>query len=71
MTVIDGQLYIDAAKERRWYQYLRQDNRVRVALGGSVYPALAVPVTQADIITAFRPERVIFRIDPVAMSDSS
>ena len=65
ITVIDGQLYIDAAKRRRWYQYLEQDRRVRIGLDGKIYPALAVPVSQADIVSRFRQGRVIFRLDPI------
>ncbi|HIG40669.1 MAG: hypothetical protein ABGY96_08425 [bacterium] len=65
ITVIDGELYIDAAKKRRWYQYLATNRQVRVRLDGKIYDALAVPVTDADIKSRFRKHRVIFRLEPI------
>ena len=65
ITVIDGELYIDAAKKRRWYQYLATNRQVRVQLDGKIYDALAVAVTDADIVSRFRRDRVIFRLEPI------
>ena len=65
ITVIDGELYIDAAKKRRWYQYLATNRQVRVRLDGKIYAALAVPVIDDDIVSRFREGRVIFRLEPI------
>ena len=67
VTVIDGELYVDAAKKRRWYRYLAQDKQVRVRLGGKIYPAVAVQITRPDIASSFIKGRAIFRIDPVSV----
>ena len=60
----DDQLYIDAAKRRRWHRYLRENNRVRVKLGESVYPATAVLVDDPEITKLFLQGRTIYRLVP-------
>lgn len=60
----DDQLYIDAAKRRRWHRYLQENNQVRVKLGESVYPATAVLVDDPEITKLFLQDRTIYRLVP-------
>lgn len=64
-TVIEGQLYIDAAPRRRWGKNLAQSNAVRVKLGNKIYPALASEVTDASLTRLFLSGRKLYRLDPV------
>lgn len=63
----DHQLYIDAAKRRRWHRYLKEDSHVRVKLGGSVYPATAIRVDDPEITKLFLRGRTIYRLVPRAL----
>ena len=69
-TVIDGELYVDAAPARRWGKYLAESSQVRIKLGEAVYPAMAEVVTDPDITDRFLSGRTIYRIKP-RRSDSS
>ena len=64
--VIDGNLYLDPAADRTWYQHIAVDPRVRLRIGGGdvVYRALAVKVTDPAIIARFEADRIPMRIDP-------
>ncbi len=64
-TVIDGELYIDAADARRWAGYLADEPRVRIKLGKFIYPALARPVSDTYLADQFLPGRTVYRIDPL------
>ena len=63
-SVIDGELYIDAASARRWGKHLSQDQQVRIRLGNTIYPATAVRVTDPDITGEFLAGRTVYRIVP-------
>lgn len=65
-VVRDGKLYIDPAEDRTWYQYLKQDDRVRVRFGFDerVYPLKAVLVGKPGELEGFDPERYVYRLDP-------
>ena len=64
VTIIEGQLYIDANDGRRWHKYLRSDPSVRIKLGEYIYRATARQVTSKEIAEQFLSGRTIFRIDP-------
>ena len=64
ISVIDGELYIDAADRRRWHRYLKNDANVRVKIDGLVYPAFAVVETEPFILARFGEERTVYRIEP-------
>ena len=64
VSMIDDRLYIDAAQNRRWHDYLRVNNSVRIKLGGQVYPATAVLVEDPNIARQFLRDRTIYRLDP-------
>ncbi len=60
----DGELFIDPADGRRWFDYLREDGRVRVRFGDKVYPGTAVQVGKPGEIEGFPADRYVYRIDP-------
>ncbi len=62
--VRDGQLYIDPAEGRRWLEYLREDDRVRVRFGDEVYLLRAVLVGRPGELEGFDPDRFVYRLDP-------
>ena len=61
--VRDGRLYLDPAEGRRWLDYLREDPRVRVRFGDSVYEAVAVLVEDPEERAGFDPDRFVYRIE--------
>lgn len=61
--VIDGELFIDPAEGRTWFDYLREDPRVRVRFGGKVYPARVVLVARPGERDDFDPDRYVYRIE--------
>lgn len=63
-VVEDGKLYIDPAEGRRWFDYLREDPRVRVRFGDRIYAGTAVKVGDPGEIEGFPPDRYVYRIDP-------
>jgi hypothetical protein len=68
--VREGKLYIDPAEDRRWYQYLSQDDRVRVRFGvdDRVYPLRAVLVGGPGEVEGFDTDRYVYRLE--SRSDS-
>jgi hypothetical protein len=70
VVVIDQDLYVDAA-DRRWHTYLAANPNVRVQLGDSVYPAVAVEMRDAQLLERFIQGRRIYRLDPVRSVDCS
>ena len=64
-TVIDGQIHIDPAEDRRWYQHIKTNAHVRIQLEGAetVYPAKAVVVEDPQVLTQFESDRVVLRIE--------
>jgi hypothetical protein len=70
-TVLDGELYVDAAATRKWAMYLRSDRRVRVMLGGAIYNAVATTITDPEITQKFFKGRTIYRLRPAAMDEAT
>ncbi|MEM7365803.1 MAG: hypothetical protein AAF525_17430 [Pseudomonadota bacterium] len=64
VTVIDGQLYVDAAPGRKWGKHLAVDPNVRIQLGRVVYAARALRVYDEDIVKNFLAGRHVYRMDP-------
>lgn len=62
-VVKDGQLYIDPAEGRRWFDYLRANPNVRIRFGDSIYPVTAVLVGKPGEIAGFDADRYIYRLD--------
>jgi hypothetical protein len=62
-VVRDGQLYIDPAEGRQWFEYIREDPRVRVRFSGRIYPATAVLAGQPGEMEGFPPDRFVYRLD--------
>lgn len=65
VTVIEGELYIDASPGRRWAKYLRETPNCRIKLGDSLYNAVAEEVLDPAVIQLFMPARRVYRIVPV------
>lgn len=65
VTVIDDQLYIDAAEQRKWHAYLKEDPKVRVKLGARIYPAIAIVVNDEKVLRHFLAGRTVYRLDPL------
>jgi hypothetical protein len=60
-----GEIYIDPAEGRRWYEHLQDDPSVRVRFDGLIYRARAVPVTDPQELEGFDPERRVYRLELV------
>jgi hypothetical protein len=61
--VREGQLYIDPAEGRTWFEYIRADPRVRVRFDGKIYPVTAVLVGEPGELEGFDADRFIYRLD--------
>ena len=61
----DGNVYIDPAEGRAWYQHLVADRSVRVRIDGRIYRARAVAVTDPAERAGFDPERHVQRLQLV------
>lgn len=59
----DGNVYIDPAEGRAWYEHLRADPSVRVRIDGLIYRARAIPVTDPEELQGFDPERRVHRLE--------
>ena len=69
-TVLDGELYVDAAASRKWATYLESDNRLRVKLGNAIYDAVAETITDPKITERFLEGRTIYRLQPAATGEA-
>lgn len=63
-VVADGKLYIDPAEGRLWFDYLREDPKVRVRLSGKVYELVAVLSGKPGELSGFDADRYVYRLDP-------
>ena len=64
VIVKNQHLYIDAANNRRWHKYLKDDPNVRIKLGDKIFPAKMTIVTDQDLLDKFLQGRTIYRLDP-------
>ena len=62
-VIQDGKLYIDPAEGRTWFDYLREDPRVRVRFDGKVYPCTAVLAGKPGELEDFPEDRFVYGID--------
>jgi hypothetical protein len=70
-TVLEGELYVDAAGTRKWAKYLESDKRVRVMLGNAIYDAVAETITDPEITERFLKGRTIYRLKPTATGEAA
>lgn len=65
-VLLDGNIYIDPAEDRQWYQNILVDPTVRVRFDGSdlVHPMLTVRETDTATLAQFDPTRIILRLEP-------
>ncbi len=68
-VVRDGKLYIDPAEGKLWLEHIREDPRVRVRFGDTVYPLEAVLVGLPGELEGFDEDRFIYRLDPRGGAD--
>jgi len=63
---INGNVYIDPTPERRWYQHMASDPRVRIRFEGEdvVHPAAAEVVKDAAMLRQFEDDRIVIRLVP-------
>jgi hypothetical protein len=64
--LLDGNLYLDPAEDREWYQNILLDSAVRIRFDGGdlVHPMLAVREIAPAVLDQFDPERIILRLEP-------
>ena len=62
-VVKDGQLFIDPAEGRTWFDHLRDDPNVRVRFDGKIYRAKAVLVGRPGEVEGFPEDRYVYRLD--------
>jgi len=62
--VKEGKLYIDPAEGRRWLDYIREDDRVRVRFSGKIYPLRAVLVGERGELEGFDADRFVYQLVP-------
>lgn len=67
--VRDGQLYLDPSEGRRWFEYLKDDPRLRVRFGNEIYPVTAVLVGRPGELEGFDSDRYVYRLDSRAIAD--
>ena len=70
-TVLDGELYVDAAESRKWAKYLESDKRVRLKLGDAIYDAVAESILDPEITERFLKGRTIYRLRPTATGEAA
>ena len=65
-VTIKGNMYLDPASGRTWFQNMRENPLVRIRFSGSdsIYPAVAVAETDPAVVAQFAADRHILRIDP-------
>jgi hypothetical protein len=59
----DGNVYIDPAEGRGWYENLKADPAVRVRIDDRIYRARAVAVTDPGELEGFDPDRIVQRLE--------
>jgi hypothetical protein len=66
VRTINGQLYIDPATERKWYQHIQANPKVRLRFDGAetVLTATAVPESDPAVLNQFETGRIVLRLAP-------
>lgn len=62
-VVREGELFIDPAEGRTWFDYLREDPRARVRFDGRIYPVRAVLVGEPGELEGFDADRYVYRLE--------
>jgi hypothetical protein len=60
--VRDGKLYIDPAQGRTWFEYLKEDSRVRVRFGDKIYPCEARLAGEPGELDGFDEDRFVYEL---------
>jgi hypothetical protein len=63
-TVFDGDIYVDAARARKWGTLIKENPRVRVKLGTEIFQATAQEVEGKEVTDKFLKGRVVYRLKP-------
>ncbi len=65
-TVVNGNMYIDPAESRTWYQNIAADPLIRIRLEGAeiIHPAVAVTETDPTVLAGFEAGRIVLRLMP-------
>ena len=63
-VVRDGNLYIDPAEGRTWFEHIRSNPLVRARFGNQIYPLRAVLVGKPGELEGFDSDRYVYRLDP-------
>jgi len=63
-VVRNGELFIDPAEGRTWFEYLKENPLVRVRFDGKIYSLRAVLVGKPGELEGFDVDRYIYRLDP-------
>lgn len=58
-----GELFIDPAEGKAWFDHLRASPLARVRFGGKVYPVRAVLVGEPGQLEGFAADRYIYRLE--------
>ncbi len=63
---IGEDIYIDPAEDRRWYQHIKADPRVRIRFDGAsvVHEMQTEAVTDPAIVSQFEADRIVLRLVP-------
>ncbi|MFT5208436.1 MAG: hypothetical protein ACI9CE_000150 [Flavobacterium sp.] len=64
VNVIDSKLYIDAASNRRWHDYIKENKHIRIQLGEVIYLAKASVISDEEIKSRFLSGRTVYLIEP-------
>ena len=65
-VVIAGNMYIDPADGRTWYEHIEVDPAVRLRFAGDrlIRPATAVRETDSSVLAQFEADRNVLRLEP-------
>jgi len=69
-TLIDGELYVDAAPSRQWAKLLRVSPQVKIKLGDALFAATAIVVTDPSIVGQFLSNRTIYLMQPTTRAST-
>lgn len=66
VRLIDGQIYMDPAAQRQWYQHIQRDPNVRIRFDGvdTIHTAVARSVTDPNVLKLFEPDRIVLQLLP-------
>lgn len=65
-VVVKGNMYVDPAESRAWYQHIKTNPAVRLRMDGAETVYLATAVTESDptVLEKFEADRIVLRLIP-------